>query len=213
MKNTTQKRFISIQGNLDRLGYLLGRARQLEQMGSLMVYREVMYEAAKLAERVACGYRELVIDTTLTDKYELVEEVVSTLGITVERDGDWYRVVIPALIPGKHAGSCRFITDPLSVAMGRFCREHQPERLRECVICFRHVFDRDFPERAMRDHDNLEVKKVQDVIADKLMVDDIGLWCSCLHVTVPGSADCTEIYLMPPAALPAWLKIYPIQTP
>lgn len=210
-KNEVQKRFIHLQGELERAGFLIQSARYAEDVGGIGVYCDYVYDGVRILEKTACGLRELVLATTFDDKRRLMTEIVEVHGITVEFADGWYKVALPALLPSKkHGHSCSFIVNPLRYAMERFEREHKPERLRDCVICFRHIYRDDYPERGVRDHDNIEVKKVQDVIADKLIVDDSGRYCRNLNVSVSGSKDGTEVYVVPAILFPAWLEKYPI---
>ena len=43
------------------------------------------------------------------------------------------------------------------------------------MLVYRHVYDKDYPERNMRDHDNIEINQVTDIVALFTMVDDIGV--------------------------------------
>jgi len=211
-KNAIQKRYIGLQGQMERISYLLNRSKQLILEGGYREYRETSGDVARLMEKAAVSMRELVLETTFAEKREQMDEIAEIHGITIEHTGLWYKIIIPALLPGKRPGrSCMFIETPLRYALDRYAREHNPERLRECVVCFRHIYHPDFPERAVRDHDNIEAKKVQDVIADKLIVDDTGLYCSNLNVTVMGEKDATEIYVVPAALFPEWLKMHPVE--
>ncbi len=209
-KNAIQKRYIQLQSQLERISYLANTAKQLILDGSFRQYRDVSFETARLLEKATVGMRELVVETAFTEKAPVLEQAVEIQGITVESTESWYKIVMPVLLPGKRPGqSSAFIEAP----MERYTREHSPERMRECVVCFRHIYGPDFPERAIRDHDNIECKKAQDIIADKLMVDDIGVYCSNLHVTCMGAKDATEIYVIPVDLFPEWLENYPIKQP
>ncbi len=211
-RNAIQKRYIQLQGQLERISYLANTAKQLILEGGFRQYREISFEAARLLERAAVSMRELVAGTAFTEKASVLESAAEIQGITVELVSGWYKIVMPALLPGKKLNqSCAFIEAPLRHAIERYAREHRPERLRECVVCFRHIYGPDFPERAIRDHDNIECKKVQDIIADKLMVDDAGIYCSNFHVTCLGEKDATEIFVIPVELLPEWLNHYPIR--
>ena len=44
-------------------------------------------------------------------------------------------------------------------------------------MIFRHVYDRNRPEREYRDHDNIELNTVVDAIAMFFLVDDTPLEC------------------------------------
>lgn len=211
-KNAIQKRYIQLQGQLERISFLANSAKQLVLEGELREYRELSSDAARMLEKATVNMRELVLETTYTEKNRQMEEAAEIQGITIEHTGFWYKIVIPVLLPHKRPGrSCMFIETPLRYAISRYAKEHNPERLRNCVVCFRHVYSPDFPERAIRDHDNIETKKVLDVVADKLMVDDTGAYCTTLYTSVQGEKDATEIYVVAPEMFMEWLKMHPIE--
>lgn len=210
-QNALQKKFINLQKALERISYLLYRARQLD-VTDFKEYCELTYEAAHGSEKMACAVRDLVVNTTFCDKNLFMADIVQTLGITITKEEYWYQIIIPALLPKKHdSHSCAYIVDPLRHAMEQFTRENKPERLRESVVCFRHIYQDSMPERAVRDHDNIEVKKVLDVIADKLLTDDNGYLCSNLYTSAKGDKNSTEVYIMHPQYISEWLQTYPIQ--
>ena len=95
--------------------------------------------------------------------------------------------VIPTLLPKKQKGSVDYIRDYLYLAMGEFFRGKQPVRYTDCVLIFRHIYRHDRPERRYRDHDNIEVNAVTDVIALYVLFDDSPLHCSHYYCSAPGN--------------------------
>ena len=79
-------------------------------------------------------------------------------------------------------------------------------QFKHCVVCFSNVYDRALPERRVRDYDNLELKRLLDVAASFLLVDDGGLLCDAYHTTELGEADCTRISIMDSGRFTGWLK-------
>lgn len=207
-KFALQQKYIHAQGELERIAYLLNRAKELD-LSDFQSYIDLSSEALRRLETLTCSMRRLFMDTTFTPKSELMAQTAHVQGILIKRDQQWYHIVIPALIP-KRRQNCDFIIEPLRYALSEYVRANKPERLRECILCFQHVYSQEIPAGWVRDHDNMEVKKVQDVIADQLMTDDSGRYCSNLSVSALGDKDCTEIYLMRPEMLPEWLKNHPI---
>jgi len=92
------------------------------------------------------------------------------IGFTPE---GWFGLIIPALLPKKYKGTPVIFEYPLYYAMEEFFRHKLPrKRYKDCVIIFRHIYQRDRPERRYRDHDNIEVKTVIDIVAYYVMYDD-----------------------------------------
>ena len=132
----------------------------------------------------------------------MAESIPVEIGFTVE---GWFAIRIPALLPKKASGSADYVRSFLYPAMRRFFQAQPPVRYRDCVLVYRHVYSRDRPERRYRDHDNIEVNMVSDIVALYVMPDDSPKVCSHYYCSVSGADDCTEVYVVPKEDFPLWL--------
>lgn len=130
------------------------------------------------------------------------ESIPVQIGFTSE---GWFTVQFPALLPKKNAGSADYIRQFLYPAMNRFFQGKPPVRYKDCVLVIRHVYDRRRPERAMRDHDNIEINMVTDIVAMYVLPDDHPAVCSHYYCSTAGSEDRTEVYVVPKHDFPLWL--------
>ena len=73
------------------------------------------------------------------------------------------------------------------------------------MLAYRHVYQHDRPERAYRDHDNIEVNMVTDIVTLYLMPDDAPRRCAHYYCSAAGEVDCTEVYVVPASRFPEWL--------
>ena len=117
----------------------------------------------------------------------------------------WFYVKIPALLPKKGSGSADYIRSILYPAMRSFFADREPVRYADCILAFRHIYDRNRPDRRKRDHDNIEINMVTDIIAMYVLSDDNPDVCSVFQTSSEGSENITEIYVVPRADFPAWL--------
>ena len=117
----------------------------------------------------------------------------------------WFCLRIPALLPKKGHGSPVYIQQALYPAMGRFFQGKVPASYSDCVLIYRHVYDRNRPERSWRDHDNIEQNMVTDIITLYLLPDDAPARCAHFYCSAPGPTDCTEVYVVPREQFPAWI--------
>lgn len=88
----------------------------------------------------------------------------------------------------------------------------KPVRLDDCVIIYRHIYDREEPERRHRDHDNIETNFVTDIVALYVMTDDAPLRCRHYYCSAAGSTERTEVYVVPEQDFMRWYeaeKIFP----
>lgn len=159
------------------------------------------------AERLVLLTRALPAYTGAPQAWSEVEKIVSAcipvkIGFTAE---GWFSLRIPALLPKKEAGSADYIRSFLYPAMRDFFQDHPPVRYSDCVLIYRHVYDRSRPERKMRDHDNIEINMVSDIVAMYVMPDDGPSVCSHYYCSAEGPEDRTEVYVVPKRDFPVWL--------
>ena len=90
--------------------------------------------------------------------------------------------------------------------MHRFFRGKDPVRYNKCVLIYRHVYSRDRPERQWRDHDNIEINLVTDIVALYVMPDDGPKVCCHYYCSAAGSEERTEVYVVSREDFHAWLE-------
>lgn len=161
------------------------------------------------AEKLVLLTRTLPAYTGAALAFEAVEQILTKnipveAGFTAE---DWFLVRIPALLPKKAGGSADYVRSFLYPAMKNFFAEKEPVRYRDCVLIYRHVYDRRRPERRMRDHDNIEVNMVSDIIALYVMPDDDPGTCAHYYCSAAGNTERTEVYVVPKKDFPIWLVL------
>ena len=185
----------------------LDQTKRLAEEGNMVGAFESAFTFADLVERLALLARSLPAYTGHPRAAEqteaLLEETIPvSMGFT--REG-WFCLRIPALIPKKGSGSPSYLRDFLYPAMRRFFSGKLPASYPDCVLIFRHIYDRRRPERAWRDHDNIEVNLVADIVALYLLPDDAPRRCAHYYCSAAGDQDRTEVYVVPCDGLTAWL--------
>lgn len=141
--------------------------------------------------------------TALDEVEKLVLETIPVnIGFTSE---GWFSVRLPTLLPKKASGSADYIRSYLYPAMREFFDGKTPVRYRDCVMIFRHVYDETRSEKRMRDHDNIEVNMVSDIVAMYVLPDDNPKVCSHYYCSASASEDRTEVYVVPKTDFPLWL--------
>lgn len=117
----------------------------------------------------------------------------------------WFLLRLPALLPKKETGSPIYIQQYLYPALRRYFDGKPPALYQNCVLAYRHIYSRERPERAYRDHDNIEVNMVTDILTLYLLPDDAPKRCSHYYCSAAGVKDGTEVYVIPTSQFPAWL--------
>ena len=169
-------------------------------------YETLSTDAALRAEQIACRLRHILYATTNVRKEDYLTSAALMTGIDIQYNDGIMEITLPSLLPKrKRRPSSEFLLDPFHAALSQYAREHPMPQFKHCVVCFSNVYDRALPERRVRDYDNLELKRLLDVAASFLLVDDGGLLCDAYHTTELGEADCTRISIMDSAHFPKWL--------
>ena len=152
-------------------------------------YEVLSTDAALRAERIACRLRHLLYATTSVTRDEYLTSAAVMQGIEIRSDDGILEITLPCLHPKrKQRQSTEYLLDPFTAALSQYAKSNPMPRLRHCVVCFSLVYNRDLPERRVRDYDNS------------------GLLCDAYHTTELGDMDCTRISIMDNTRFPDWLE-------
>ena len=152
-----ERRMVRAAVELARTRRLLEREDMAGAFGSAFAFSAEVEKLALLA-RVLPAYTGHPKAAELTEQM-LLDTVPIEMGYA--RRG-WFLLKIPALLPKKGTGSPIYIQQYLYPALRRYFDGKPPACYRSCVLAYRHVYQRGRPERAYRDHDNIEVNMVTD---------------------------------------------------
>ena len=204
--------FNRIKSNLndtEKLKHYLVSLQNVDLATNPNAYNELSTNAAYQAERITERLRRIIYTTTNIPKAEYLHNAAEHLSISVDRTQDGIvEIILPCLIPKRSKNSTNFIIDPLHVKLSEFTLENNLGKFRECVVCFINVYDKDLPERRVRDHDNIEMKSILDTINAYLLVDDGGLLCEFFCSSKLGDSDYTQIFIMHKDMFPKWVLRY-----
>lgn len=126
------------------------------------------------------------------------------IGFTLE---GWFSVRLPALLPRKINGSADYVRSLLYPAMSDFFKNAPPVRYADCVLIYRHVYNKERSERQKRDHDNIEINMVSDIVALYVMPDDGPSICSHYYCSAQGNEERTEVYVVPKKDFSVWFAL------
>lgn len=199
---------------LHKASWRMERAKVALENTQKMTDAGLMDNAFVSAFRLSHEIEELALLTRVLPAYTghphaaaLSEELVANtvpvkIGFTPE---GWFGLSIPALLPKKASGSPDYIRTILYPAMRRFFHKKDPISYPDCVLIFRHIYDRARPERVYRDHDNIELNMVADIVALYVMKDDAALKCTHYYCSSAGASDRTEVYVVHQSEFIGWL--------
>ena len=181
--------------------------RTLYEVGNMDAAYERAFKLEEKAEKTVLLTRVLpAYSGRMLADVEINNIIANSISVEIGFTSEgWFVVRIPALLPKKETGSVDYIRSFLYPAMRSFFDGKPPVRYTDSVLIFRHVYNRSRPERQMRDHDNIEVNMVADIIALYVLPDDHPSFCSHYNCSVAASEDRTEIYVIPRCDFPSWL--------
>lgn len=206
--STFQKALDKIDAKIQELHEQAFSVRRSYQDGNIKQAYESALRLEEVSEKTVLLTRALPAYTG-NPKARLETENLIKLSIPIEigftKEG-WFSLRIPALLPKKDAGSADYIRSSLYLAMREFFLDSQPVRYNDCVLIYRHIYARDRPERKKRDHDNIEVNMVSDIVAMYVLPDDGPSVCSHYYCSAQGQSDRTEVYVVPQCGFTEWLE-------
>lgn len=197
--STFQKALDKIDAKIQELHEQAFSVRRSYQDGNIKQAYESALRLEEVSEKTVLLTRALPAYTG-NPKARLETENLIKLSIPIEigfTEEGWFSLRIPALLPKKDAGSADYIRSSLYLAMREFFLDSQPVRYNDCVLIYRHIYARDRPERKKRDHDNIEVNMVSDIVAMYVLPDDGPSICSHYYCSAQGQSDRTEVYVVP----------------
>ena len=206
--NTFQKALDKIDAKIQELHEQAFSVRRSYQDGNIKQAYESALRLEEVSEKTVLLTRALPAYTG-NPKARLETENLIKLSIPIEigfTEEGWFSLRIPALLPKKDAGSADYIRSSLYLAMREFFLDSQPVRYNDCVLIYRHIYARDRPERKKRDHDNIEVNMVSDIVAMYVLPDDGPSVCSHYYCSAQGQSDRTEVYVVPQCEFTGWLE-------
>ena len=207
-RSTFQKALDKIDAKIQELHEQAFSVRRFYQEGNIKQTYESALRLEEVSEKTVLLTRALPAYTG-NPKARLETENLIKLSIPIEigfTEEGWFSLRIPALLPKKDAGSADYIRSSLYLAMREFFLDSQPVRYNDCVLIYRHIYARDRPERKKRDHDNIEVNMVSDIVAMYVLPDDGPSICSHYYCSAQGQSDRTEVYVVPQCEFTEWLE-------
>jgi hypothetical protein len=200
------KRIGEIIGDISRLSNALYAMDTTDIQRYPDNYETLSTDAALRGEKIACRLRHLLYASTCIPKEDYLISAGVIQGIEIANASGIFTITLPCLLPRrKQRQNTEFLHDPLYHSLNRYAETNPIPKYRHCVVCFSHIYNRELPERRIRDYDNLELKQILDIVSAFVMVDDGGILCDAYNTTEFGETDCTRVSVMDKDSFPHWL--------
>ena len=206
-RTVISKKLCQLSSDIDKLKSTMAAIEGTDISKYPENYAMLTTNAALRSELIACRMRHLIYQSTDIKKSNYLASAGIVQGITIKENDGVLDITLPCLLPKrKKRQSTEFLVDPLYFTLSQYYDSHPTKRYNHCVVCFSHVYSKDFPKQNIRDYDNLELKQLLDVIATFIMEDDTGLLVDAYNTTEVGDIDCTRISVMDKKRFKNWLS-------
>ena len=165
-------------------------------------------EYENISEQIINSARLLPIHTGNPNaKGENIDRIIENTKVVLEKSDDYFYIKIPSLLPKKEKGNPEYIRTTLDAAFKKYKSQNDINRYTEkVVLIFKHCYSKERSYREYRDHDNIELNAVVDVIALYLLEDDSATKCNHYYCSAEKESDYTEIYIVPLNNFCKWLE-------
>ena len=150
-----------------------------------------------LSEKFACSVREFARNTFVANRYEVMDKASEVQGIEIQKDGNAIVIDLPFLLPRKKGKEHKFIGDPLWYKLEEISKSEDLKIRDKAVICIIHTYDNVNKKARCYDYDNLESKKILDIITLFTLTDDAPEYCDIYQTVHLSDRDKTRILIMP----------------
>ena len=205
----------NIDSRIEKLKSVSTEIRNRYMNDNLIASYNAAMKLEQLSEELVLKTRVLPAYTGMRKAYDDVQSIISaTFPIEMSfTDNNWFHLKIPALLPKKEKGSVEYIRAALFPAMQEFFENREVIRFDNATIIFKHIYDGNRPERKMRDHDNIEVNMVTDIVAFYVLRDDNPTFLSHYYCSSTGECDYTDVFVIPQSDFLKWLYLENTATP
>ena len=150
-----------------------------------------------LSEKYSCCVRELAINSFVMKECEVYDTASEMLGIEVHKENESIIIDLPSLLPGKKERETNFIGAPLRHQFEKICQNRKVKIKEKAVVCIIHIYDNKNKKPKCYDYDNLESKRIIDIITAYTLTDDSPKYCDVYHSVEFGNTNKTRIIVMP----------------
>lgn len=202
------KTFTNLEKHYNKLGKEIENTRLMMKGWDTEFAYAYSLRIHEEAERLTLLARDLPCYLGKRDAEERVRsemEKIVPIKIGYTEEG-WFGIQMFSLLPRKEHGNVNYIRQCLYYEMGKFFRDKKPNFQKDCVLIYRHVYHSAFPERQMRDHDNIEINMVTDILATYVLRDDGPSVCRHYYCSAKGIENRCEVYVVPQTDFEKWLK-------
>lgn len=140
-------------------------------------------ELQRMSEKIVNETRSLPIEFKIPSIEKRVDEkILETGSIDIYVDEDFVLVKLPFILNKKEKGNPKYIKDTLYVYLERYFKQNDHIIFEEeMVIIYEHRYERGY--KSYRDHDNIEVNMINDIMTCFFLKDDSPIFLSHFYTS------------------------------
>ena len=194
---TIYQRLEKLEGELQKLTNTVYALKVTDIQNYDKNFEELSVSAALRAERIACQMRNLFCPALSPNQAAYLPKAADAQGMRIAEQQGILTITLPGLLPKRRVHTnTAFLHEPLNYMLREYVKQNALALYRDCVICFSQIYDRELPQRRIRDYDNLEFKQILDTLCTYVLTDDSGFFCDSYYTTQLGLKDCTLVSVM-----------------
>lgn len=198
--------FNSITKQLCDLMVLSKNMEEIYSYGDKIVLERLSNEFEVKCEKLTLLAREISIKAFNQKPEIVILNAAKIQGIKVKKENEILEIELPFLLPKKNKKNSKFICDPLFYEMNKASADTTLKYEEKCVVCFIHTYKKSDKNVRPRDYDNVETKRVLDIVALFCLKDDSGEFCDIVNTMEYGDSNKTKIYIIPERSYLNWKK-------
>lgn len=178
-----QKKLHSYSRRADSIAKGFTEASTIVGVDPVTLETHLLQTTMKL-ESLCRSARRLLLQTSIVNKEDFTAQVCNTHGYHVEERDGVVHITLPTLpLKKPDKANCSFIAEPLMWYLQEYYKERPPRKYDSARITISHCYPEDTPKRMVRDYDNIEVKKILDILTMFYLHDDNMGRCEVLHTS------------------------------
>lgn len=203
-ENEQEKMLKSITKQLCELLIISKNMEQVNGCADEVALGRLANDFIAKCEKITCYARNFAIHSFLAPSEMLLSNAAQIQGIKVKRDGEILEIEMPFLLPKKLHKNSKFICDPLYYVLTEIAETIELKVEERAVVCFVHIYDKTDKHVRPRDYDNVEAKRVLDIVALFALRDDGAEFCDIVNSMEYGDENKTCIFVMPERCYFRW---------
>ena len=187
---SSKKNIKNLQESIDKISAYIESGQVQDAINESFNYERIAEKTVNIAR--------LLPSVSGMPKANIIVEknILSENNVFVEyTKNGWFHVKLPFLLPKKEKGNPSYIRTTLNTALASFFAEHERVFFDDCVLIFNHCYSEE--RKKYRDHDNIELNSVVDLLALYVMVDDAPMRCQHYYFSSISDYDYTEVFIVP----------------